>query len=225
MLLNNMDSDFLQYMVEHHVSAGDKLPPLTEISADLGVSVGKLREQLEVARALGFVSVRPRLGTQREAYNFAPAVLASILFGIGTNEAQFAQFSDLRRAIEGVFWMEAVTKLTPEDKQYLQKLVEQAWSKLRGRPIHIPKSEHRNLHLTIFKRLDNPFVTGILEAYWDAYEASELTRFMGYQYWLDVWTYHENIVAALCANDFEQGQQLLEEHFALLPTEPALDAT
>lgn len=225
MLLNKIDSDFLQYIVENHVSAGDKLPPLNEISAELGVSVGKLREQLEVARALGFVSVRPRLGTQREPYNFAPAVLASILFGIGTTEAQFAQFSELRRVIEGAFWTEAVCLLTPEDKQQLKQLVDQAWGKLRGRPIHIPEAEHRSLHLIIFKRLDNPFVTGILEAYWDAYEASELTRFMGYQYWLDVWEYHEKIVDALCANEFEQGRQLLIEHFGLLPTEPAMDAT
>ncbi len=225
MLLNKIDSDFLQYIVENHVSAGDKLPPLNEISAELGVSVGKLREQLEVARALGFVSVRPRLGTQREPYNFAPAVLASILFGIGTTEAQFAQFSELRRVIEGAFWTEAVCLLTPEDKQQLKQLVDQAWGKLRGRPIHIPEAEHRSLHLTVFKRLDNPFVTGILEAYWDAYEASELTRFMGYQYWLDVWEYHEKIVDALCANEFEQGRQLLIEHFGLLPTEPAMDAT
>ncbi len=223
MLLNKIDSDFLQYIVENHVSAGDKLPALTEISVELGVSVGKLREQLEVARALGFVSVRPRLGIQREGYNFAPAVLASMLFGMGTDEAQFSQFSALRRSLEASFWVEAVSQLTAEDKAELQQLVEQAWGKLRGRPIHIPKSEHRLLHLTIFKRLDNPFVTGILEAYWDAYDASELTRFMGYQYWLDVWEYHEKIIEALIADEFEQGRQLLVEHFALLPTEPVMN--
>lgn len=223
MLLNKLDSDFLRYMVEHHVSSGDKLPSLNEISVELGVSVGKLREQLEVARALGFVSVRPRLGTQREPYNFAPAVLTSILFGMSTNEAQFAQFSQLRRSVEASFWVEAVSLLKSEDKIKLKQLVEQAWGKLRGRPIHIPKSEHRLLHLTIFKQLDNPFVSGLLEAYWEAYEASELTRFMGYQYWLDVWEYHERIVDALCANEFEKGRQLLVEHFALLPTEPVVD--
>lgn len=224
MLLNTLDSDFLQYIVKNHVSPGDKLPSLNEISAELGVSISKLREQLEVARALGFVSVRPRLGTQREPYNFAPAVLASILFGFGTDEAQFAQFSQLRRSIEASFWVEAVSQLTAEDKTKLKQIVAQAWSKLRGRPIHIPESEHRNLHLTIFRRLDNPFVFGILEAYWDAYQASELTRFMGYQYWLDVWQYHEKIVDAIGANEFEQGRQLLVEHFSLLPTEPAVES-
>ncbi|MEJ2747380.1 MAG: FCD domain-containing protein, partial [Anaerolineae bacterium] len=97
-------------------------------------------------------------------------------------------------------------------------VVNQAWQKLRGQPIHVPNGEHRQFHLLIFSRLDNPFVQGLLASYWDAYEASELTRFASYQYWLDVWNYHERIVDALCANEFELGQQLLVEHFDLLPT-------
>jgi hypothetical protein len=35
-----------------------------------------------------------------------------------------------------------------------------------------------------------------------------------------VWSYHEQIVDALCADEFERGRQLLNEHFALLQTEP-----
>ncbi len=221
MILNKVDSDFLRYLIERQVAPGERLPSLNEISAEMGVSVGKLREQLEVARALGFVSVRPRLGTHREPYNFTPAVLGSVLFGLGTGEVNFDQFGQLRRALETGFWQEAVTRLTAEDKTYLQEIINTAWKKLRGQPIHIPNEEHRLLHLAIFSRLDNPFVTGVLEAYWGAYEASELTRYMGYQYWLDVWEYHEKIVAALAANKFEEGRQLLIEHFSLLPTHPA----
>jgi DNA-binding FadR family transcriptional regulator len=81
----------------------------------------------------------------------------------------------------------------------------------------VPNGEHRQFHLLIFSRLNNPFVKGLLESYWEAYEASELTRFANYQYWLDVWTYHERIVDALCANEFEKGRQLLIEHFDMLP--------
>jgi DNA-binding FadR family transcriptional regulator len=74
--------------------------------------------------------------------------------------------------------------------------------------------------LKVFDRLDNPFVKGLLAAYWDAYEASEMTRFADYQYWLDVWTYHERIAEALFQNDLEQGRQLLVQHFELLPKDP-----
>ena len=221
MLLHKLDSDFIKYLIDHHVEPGDRVPTLNEISAELGIGVGKLREQLEVARSLGFISVKTRKGIQREPFDFAPAVLTALLFSLGTGEAQFTQFSALRRAIETSMWHEAVVCLTPEDKAEMRRLVDQAWRKLRGQPVHVPNGEHRLFHLKTFSRLDNPFVQGLLSAYWDAYEASELTRFVNYQYWIDVWTYHERIVDALDANDFDQGLVLLTEHFSLLPTIPA----
>ena len=57
MLLHKLDSDFIKYLIDHHVEPGDRVPTLNEISAELGIGVGKLREQLEVARSLGFISV------------------------------------------------------------------------------------------------------------------------------------------------------------------------
>jgi DNA-binding FadR family transcriptional regulator len=218
MQLTKLDSQFLNYLIARRVAPGDRIPTLQEIGDNLGISVGKLREQLEVARSLGLVSVRPRVGIQREAVDFSKAILPTLLFSLGTGEATFAQFSQLRRAIETELWSAAVVSLTDADKQRLREIVNQAWDKLRGQPIHVPNGEHRQFHLLIFSRLDNPFVQGVLASYWDAYEASELTRFASYQYWLDVWHYHERIADALCANEFDQGRQLLVEHFDLLPT-------
>lgn len=220
MQTDKLDSDFLNYLIDHHIDPGARLPALPEIGSEMGVSVGKLREELAVARGMGVVSVRPRLGIQREPFDFAEAVLPALLFGLATGETSFQQFAQLRRAIEAAFWDEAVVLLTPDDKAQLRRYVDSAWTKLRGDPIHVPNGEHRKLHLTIFSRLDNPFVQGLLVAYWDAYEASELTRFLRYQYWMQVWTYHEQIVDALCANEFERGRELLVEHFSLLPERP-----
>lgn len=218
MQLAKLDSQFLNYLIQAHIAPGERVPTLQEIGNELGISVGKLREQLEVARNLGLVSVRPRVGIQREPLDFSKAILPSVLFSLGTGEASFIQFSQLRRAIETELWSEAVILLTADDKTCLREIVNQAWQKLRGEPIHVPNGEHRQFHLKIYSRLDNPFVQGVLAAYWDAYEASELTRFANYQYWLDVWNFHEKIADALCANEFDRGQQLLVEHFNLLPT-------
>ena len=220
MIFSKLDSEFLQYLVNNGIVAGERLPTLSKIGDELGMSVGKLREQLEVARCFGLVSVRPRVGIVREPFDFATAVLVSVLMGLGTGEATFNQFSQVRQAIEFSFWPEAVEQLTNDDKIQLTELVDKAWHKLRGNPIHVPNLEHREFHLTIFGRLDNPFVKGILEAYWDAYEASEMTRFVEYQYWVDVWTFHQRIAEALARNEFEQGRQLLVEHFSLLPSDP-----
>lgn len=213
-----LDSEFLNYIIEQKITPGARLPTLAEMSDDIGISVGKLREQLEVARSRGLVSVKPRVGTQREPFDFLPIARDSVLFSLASGEAEFEHFSELRQAIETGLWTQAVTRLQQEDLEALKNLVKQAWDKLYGDPVLIPNMEHRQLHLTIFRRLDNPFVKGILEAYWDIYEAIELTRLASYQYWLEVWEYHEKIVQAICDEEFLHARQLLVEHFELLPT-------
>lgn len=218
MQLNGLDSEFLDYLVTQNVAPGERLPTLAEMGSEIGISVGKLREQLEVARSLGLVSVRPRVGVHRRSFDFLPAVRNSALFALTTGEATFSQFSQLRRAIETALWPMAVVSLTADDKGHLREILDRAWDKLEGEPVHIPNEEHRQLHLTLFKRLDNPFVRGLLEAYWDIYEASELTRLASYQYWTEVWHYHEQIVDAVCDGEFERARELLIDHFKLLPT-------
>jgi len=220
MQLARLDSQFLRYLIDNDIPPGQRLPALNDISLEMGISVGKLREQMEVARKMGLVSARPRLGIQREPFEFSQMLLDGVLFGLATGEANFEQFSQLRQVVEAGFWDQAVGLLTMTDKERLRSLVAQAWEKLRGEPIHLPNGEHRDLHLTIFARLNNPFVQGILDTYWQAYEASEMTRFASYTYWTEVWTYHERIVDALCNNDFALGQQLLVEHFSLLKSLP-----
>ena len=216
MILSAIDSEFLRYMLTNGCQPGARLPSLDEISVQTGISVGKLREQLEVARALGLVEVRPRLGIRCRGYEFLPAVRLSLLIAMSLDRQTFKAFSILRIHLELAFWDEAAVLLTTEDKAHLQELVRRAWAKLNRERIQIPHPEHRELHLTLYSRLDNPFVRGLLEAYWDAYEAVELNTYADYGYLQDVWTYHERIVAALCAGDCASGKALLAEHHRLL---------
>ena len=219
LIINELiESDLVKYILDNQVQPGERLPSLTELSSEIGVSVGKLREQLELIRGLGFVSVQPRLGIRRESFDFYPAVCKSLLFGLSSGEASFEQFSLLRQTIETNMWFEAVSRLTDKDINKLEELVREAWAKLRDNPVHIPNEEHRELHLTLFHRLNNPFVQALLRAYWDAYYLTELTRFADYQYWIDVWNYHERIVMAVREDELECGQRLLVEHFQTLPT-------
>lgn len=195
-----------------HDEQDDHLPTLNELSARRGVSVAALREQLEVAKALGLVEVRPRTGIRRLSYTFSPAVQLSLMAAIQSDPAHFNQFAELRDHVEAAYWRQAVTLLTPQDHQDLQFLVKRAWEKLRGLPVQIPHEEHRQLHLGIFRRLENPFVLGLLEAYWEAYEAVGFSLYADYDYLQRVWHYHEQMVTAICAGDFEAGYRLLVSH-------------
>jgi DNA-binding FadR family transcriptional regulator len=186
----------------------------------LGVSVARLREQLEVARALGLVEVRPRTGIQRLPYTFSPAVRQSLSYAIRLDPDYFESFSDLRNHLEAAFWFEAVAQLNQQDQEELNRLMQMAWQKLRSHQIQIPHSEHRQLHLCIFGKLGNPFVLGILEAYWEAYEAVGLNMYAGYEYLQSVWRYHQRMVDSICVGDYEAGYQALVEHKDLIYHRP-----
>lgn len=209
-------SEFMRYLATH-AEVNDGLPSLKDLSVELRVSLATLREQLEVARALGLVEVRPRLGTRRREYTFAPAVRQSLQYALALNDEHFRKYSELRNHVEAAFWYEAVAKLSDSDKRELQALVDRAWEKLRGAQIQVPHEEHRNLHLLIYRRLENPFVTGILEAYWDAYETVGLNVFAGgYEYLQEVWRYHQKMVESICSGDFKAGYEALTAHTDLL---------
>ena len=208
-------SEFLQYLASHEQTE-QSLPALTALSQELGVSVASLREQLEVARALGLVEVKPRTGIRRQPFNFLPAVRQSLQYALALDKGNFIAFADLRRHIETAYWHEAVRLLTPEDHAALKDLVARAWEKLRGTPIEIPPPEHRELHLASYCRLNNPFVIGLLQAYWDAYETVGLNFFTDYDYLTEVWTYHQKMVDSICNGKFDAGFKALTDHSDLI---------
>lgn len=215
-LISRIDSDFLRYLLAHGCEPGARLPSLGEISREIGISVGKLREQFEVARVLGLVEASPRRGIRCQGYQFVSAVRLSLMFALALDRSAFHAFSTLRTHLETAFWEEAVALLTAEDKQDLAQLVAQALEKLAQDRIQIPYPEHRAFHLGIFRRLENPFVTGLLEAYWDAYEAVELNTYADYAYLQEVWSYHARISEAIANGDVAGGRELLLQHMRLI---------
>ena len=214
-------SEFLRYLAHLGETNGQHLPALSDLSQEMGLSIASLREQLEVARALGLVEVKPRTGTKRLPYSFTPAVRQSLRYALILNNEYFGKYSELRKHIESAYWYEAVQLLTEGDKQELQTLLARAKEKLHGNPILIPHEEHRKLHMIIYQRLENPFVSGLLEAYWDAYEAVGLNVFTGgLSYLEEVWEYHTQMVEAICDNDYEAGYEALIQHTDLLYHRP-----
>jgi DNA-binding FadR family transcriptional regulator len=213
-------SEFLRYLASHP-EAESNLPTLNELSRELGISLAGLREQLEVARALGLVEVRPRTGTRRLAYSFAPADKQSLAYALALSQTHFEKYSELRIHIETAYWDEAVALLTEDDKRELQNIITLAFEKLHGNPIQVPNEEHRRLHLLIYSRLNNPFVTGLLEAYWEAYESVGLNMYAGGVDYLEkVWGFHKTMVQSICNGNYAAGRRALVTHIDLFAHRP-----
>src|SRR5512137_636832 len=100
MISSQVDSEFLRYLLTHDCQPGTRLPSLEEISAEVGISVGKLREQFEVARTLGLVEASPRKGIRCLAYDFLPAVRLSLMVALSLDPRAFAAYSTLRIHLE-----------------------------------------------------------------------------------------------------------------------------
>ncbi|MCE2470510.1 MAG: FadR family transcriptional regulator [Anaerolineae bacterium] len=217
----NLGSDFLNFIIRQGFQPGDRLPTIQELTDDshLDMSANKVREQLEVARMLGWVEVRSKRGTRIKEYAFTPAVRLSALYALACGE-RFESFASLRNHVEAAYWNEACALLTEAELDTMQGCIDSANQKLDSPPIHIPNPEHRLFHLTVFTRLENPFVLGILEAYWDLYEEVGVNRYMDYSYLRQVWDYHARILDLIRSGDFDDARTAFIEHTSLLRYEP-----
>lgn len=218
--LAGLQSDILRYIVENGFQPGQRLPTIQEISKSMDASVAKTRESLEVARALGAVEVRPGRGTRVAEFRFAPLATLSALYAIGQDERNFEHLRDLRNALEVQFWDQAVQQLQPQDIRTLRDLIASARDQLARQPIQVPADAHRRFHLTLFARLENPFVMGVLEAFWEAYEAFGLNLYYDLNYHRSVWNHHEQIVDAIEAKNLDASRRHLIDHMNLLTHRP-----
>jgi DNA-binding FadR family transcriptional regulator len=210
----------LQYIVDNELVSKNgepvKLPPMEELAENLGVSRGKLREELVAVQAYGVVDMRPGDGTYVCPFDFYTAIRTLVLYGTACDWSNFDHFYKLRVQLEIGFWEEAVINLTDADKQDLRQILERAERKLSASPAEIPHREHRELHLTLFRRLQNEFVQGLLQAYWDTYEAVGLHRYFDYSYYKKIWASHKKMVEAVEAGALDEAKEAMTEHFILL---------
>lgn len=219
------NSELLDYLAEKNLQQTTaQLPNLNEISKELGISVARLREQLEVAKALGLVEAKPRVGLRKLPYSFLPAVRQSLSYAIQIDPHNFNIFSELRDQIEEAYWEKAVSLLKPVDLETLKALVIKAWALLHAERVKIPHQEHKQFHLLIYSRLDNPFVEGLLEAYWDAYEKIGANLYADYEYLEKVWKLHQEMVDAISSGDYSRGYRAMTGHRHLLQHQDTSDS-
>lgn len=209
-------SEFIDYLVTHDRNGSRRLPPLSQISAETHLGIGKLREQMAVARALGLIEAAPKRGIECLGYDFLPAVRMSLEAGIALDANCFQEFADLRIRLEIAFWADAVQALRESDLGRLEELCDVAEGKLARDVVEIPHEEHREFHLRICSHLPNPFVLALLTAYWDVYRIVAPKYFEELAHLQQVWRYHRRIVQALQAGHMEESRRLHVEHMRLL---------
>ena len=209
-------SEFLKYIAEKSSVGENQLPSLSILSKELKISVASLREQLEVARVMGFVEVKPRTGIRWIPYDFTPSLLLSVTYAVTISEDFFEHFRDLRNHLEAAYFLESVSKLERYDIDEMSSIVENAENKMQSIPPQLPHYEHRKFHAIIFSKLSNPFVQSIFTVYWDIYEYQGYAIINDLDYLRRVWHYHDSVLASIKSNNINHALDLFMEHKDLI---------
>ena len=215
-IFSDKQEEFIDYLIAVSSKSSQEIPSIQTISQELGVSQACLREQMELARNLGLIKTQPRKGIEILPYRFTPAVVKSLYFAIKLTQEYFSQYSELRNHLEKAFFKEAARLLKASDLDELEELVSSAHKQLYGNPIQLPHQEHREFHLLIYKRLDNIFLNGLMEAYWDMYELVGLNVYADLSYLESVWDYHGRIIKRIRQNEVNEAYELLINHMNLI---------
>jgi len=210
---------FFDYLISHAQNA-NKTISIDQIGGDLNMSATSVRELLELAKAIGLVKIEPRKGIQLLPYKFSPAVSKSLQVALCINHDFFDQYFHLRNQIEKVYFRDAVMEISQERIGTLKAIVQKANDMLNEDNPRIPHAEHRSFHLIMYQGLENVFVYGILESFWDMYEMAGLNLYEDLEYLRNVWNYHEQIIDKIEKKDINKAYSTLVEHMELIHKRP-----
>jgi len=214
--MNRKLSEFLTYLASIPDDSNQRIPPLNVLSKQLGISIATLREQLEEARSLGIVEVKPKVGIRKLPYDFSAALKPGLNYALHSGCISYEQFADLRKHLETVYFVEAAQTLNVQTIEQLEELVQSAFLCIQKFPGKVPVKVHREFHLLIYKHLNNQYLDGMLDAFWEVYHLSGLEVYPDFTYVERVWQYHARIVEQLRNRNYSAGLSLLIEHMDLV---------
>lgn len=191
-----------------------EIPSIAELSNILGISVASVREQLEVARQLGFVEVKPRTGIQKKPFSLLPLLNLGMKYGMQCEPKLIHDYAEVRRQLELGYWETACHLISEDQTDYMQFLVDVAFRKLQRKPAIIPDEEQSEFHLTIFRSLGNKVLLNLLEAYWELKVLDGTRMFIDLDDMLSRWSKRQVIVDALREKNVAKGKSALESLLA-----------
>lgn len=198
---------------------GKTIPSIAQLSEDLGLSTAAVREQLEVARQLELVDIKTKTGIQTRPFSLSPALCLISRYGMDIQPELIWEITSIRQHLELSYWQEAVVRLSHKDVEHLAEVIDLAMKKIQENPVVLPLEEHSEFHLSIYRPLNNSFLNGVLETYWQLSQEAEYRMYSDQVYLENVWAYHQKIQQAIATKEYDVGYQALMTHFELVRTQ------
>ncbi len=199
-----------RYIAENHLQPGDPLPSEVQLAQQLGVSRNAVREASKSLESIGLVEVRHGSGLFVRGFSLEP-LLDNLAYGMHELR-DLANLLEVRRVLETALIGRAIETATPDWIDDLEAILARMETKARQGQ-NFPE-EDRDFHHCLFKRLDNPIISRLLDIFWLTFNRlhyqGEATKSEPMKTYRD----HRAIVQAIKTGDVIQAQEALLKHYS-----------
>lgn len=208
---------------------GDRLPPIRELSAELGFGRNAIRDGLLEAQTLGFVRIEPRLGVfvqSLDAANRADGFSSALDKILSQEEHNLFHVVDARLLVEVELAGAAARMRRPEDLLPLRQALENVSSGQDDRLAYIQADEA--FHLAIARIAGNRVLFLFLQSLWRVLRPAKLNLLLSTENRARSDREHQELFRHIVDGDADkaravmsthigQGRSLLLQHVRTLP--------
>jgi DNA-binding FadR family transcriptional regulator len=213
-LAEQVASHLRDHIAKNQLRAGDLLPAEIELSQELGVSRGIVREASRLLMAAGLITVasgkRPRVQPLQDR-----VIKGFFDHALATEQASTLQVLEMRQALEVAAAGHAARRRDPDDAAGLELIVRS----LRQHARDIPRFVEHDVrfHLALADATGNPFfklfLSSIREIVAKSMEVGLISRRSQREIDISVEA-HEEIFERVRAGEPEAAEQAMRRHFA-----------
>jgi DNA-binding FadR family transcriptional regulator len=202
-------AELKNYIREHNLAAGDRLPPEGDLAVLFGVSRGAIREATRSLQTLGVITAQHGNGLYVAEFSFRP-ILEQLPYGLAHGSTPFSEILQAREALEMGLMPSVAALATEEDLQRCAgfvQLMEQLESEGKS-----ALDADRDFHLSLYASLNNALVNNLIEIFWELYRRLD-GKVRALEGDLHHAPLHAAIVEALRAGDADLAMLRMREHF------------
>lgn len=211
LLFREIQTQIREHILRSGLKPGDMLPPAGDMAANMGVSIGSLREALRALEAIGVLETRHGVGTFVRAYDFTP-ILENLSYSLLFERRNLQDLVQIREALEVGLLPDAIGAMGPNDIAQLDAIV------ARMAETSDCVEEDRQFHQSLYHCLHNNVVNHLLDLFWLVYHDLSNRLVIANPRILDRYHTHEPILQAVRQGDADKAIAAMRDHFTEITT-------
>jgi DNA-binding FadR family transcriptional regulator len=204
-------------LITERLHPGDRLPSETELSSQLSVSRGSIREAMKILSAFGIVEIRRGDGTYI-ARSDHKVIFDPFLFSLILSGADIREMVELRELMEFAIVKLVITNAPREDIQSIEGAIDDMDRRIRENKWNSPEElagSDLNFHRALGRATKNILVQKIYDFVMDFFTPSITKTHRNQGNGLKALAQHRNIYRALIDRNLDGAIEAVEESIIL----------